>query len=100
MSQRIIRGVERPAPVDLSVNGVRVTAYEGESLVTALIASGTLTMSRDETGRPRTPFCNMGVCFDCLVLVEDNEAPDTPPVTVRACMTAIRTGLRITVPVK
>jgi hypothetical protein len=93
-------GVVRPAAVDISVNGVSVTAYEGESLATALIASGTLTMSLDHTGRLRAPFCNMGVCFDCLVVVEDEKTPGAPPTTVRACMTAVRPGLRITVPVK
>ncbi|MEP7247124.1 MAG: (2Fe-2S)-binding protein [Gammaproteobacteria bacterium] len=100
MSIRIGSGVVRSAPVTLDVNGASVAAYEGESLATALIASGTLTMSRDHTGRLRTPFCNMGVCFDCLVAVEDETAPGTPPVSVRACMTAVRTGLRISVPVK
>jgi hypothetical protein len=100
MSIRISRGVERSAPISINVNGVSVTAYEGESLATALIASGTLTMSRDHTGRLRTPFCNMGVCFDCLVVVEEETVPGTAPVTVRACMTAVRPGLRIRVPVK
>jgi hypothetical protein len=99
MSTRIQSGVVRSAPVDLTVNGVSVTAYEGESLATGLIAYGTLAMSRDHTGRLRTPFCNMGVCFDCLVLVEDS-VTRAPPTTVRACMTSVRAGLRITVPEK
>lgn len=98
MSQRVVKNVERPAPVEILVNGKTVTAYAGESLATALIASGTLTLSRDSSGRARSPFCNMGVCFDCMVVVE--AATDSNAAAagrVRACLTAVRPGLRITV---
>lgn len=94
MSQRIDQGVIKPAPVSIIVNGATVSAYEGESLATALIAAGVLIMSRDSSGRARSPYCNMGVCFDCMVMVEDR----TLPPRVRACMTAVRPGLRVTVP--
>jgi D-hydroxyproline dehydrogenase subunit gamma len=96
---RITQNVERPSPVTILVNGNPVTAYEGESLATALIASGTLVMSRDSSGRPRSPFCNMGICFECLVTVEE-AAPrsGTTVRRVRACLAAVRPGLLVTVP--
>lgn len=94
MSTRIDQGVIKPAPVSIIVNGATVSAYEGESLATALIAAGVLIMSRDSSGRARSPYCNMGVCFDCMVVVED----PTLPARVRACLTAVRPGLRVTVP--
>lgn len=97
MSKRITENVVRPAAIRIFVNGTAVTSYEGETLATALIASGTLIMSRDASGRPRSPFCNMGVCFDCLVTVEEPVGSQAPPVRVRACLTAVRPGLRITV---
>jgi D-hydroxyproline dehydrogenase subunit gamma len=97
MSNRITKNVARPVPIDIIVNGTTVPAYEGETLATALIASGTLIMSRDASGRPRSPFCNMGVCFDCMVTVEESIGLRTPPRRVRACLTAVRPGLRITV---
>jgi hypothetical protein len=55
-------------------------------------------MSRDdrpdaEGGRRRSPYCNMGVCFDCLVEVED----DGRVLRTRACLTVVRAGLRVTV---
>ena len=93
MSKRITQGVARPAPVSIFVNGKAVEAYEGESVLTALIAAGVLTMSRDSLGRLRTPFCNMGVCFDCMVEVEENVSS-----RVRACLTPVRAGLRVVVP--
>lgn len=94
MSKRITHGVARPAAVSILVNGKAVEAYEGESVLTALIAAGTLLMSRDSFGRARTPFCNMGVCFDCMIDVEDGAGVSS---RVRACLTPVRAGLRVTV---
>jgi D-hydroxyproline dehydrogenase subunit gamma len=96
---RITTSVRRPPPVTILVNGSAVTAYEGESLATALIASGTLVMSRDSFGRPKSPFCNMGICFDCLVTVEQIAPASSATVRrVRACLAEVRAGLRVTVP--
>ena len=83
MSLRITKNVTRPSAVTFHVNGRDVTAYEGESLATALIAADVV----------RT-YCNMGVCFDCLVEIADGGRSQR----VRACLTAVRAGLRITVP--
>jgi predicted molibdopterin-dependent oxidoreductase YjgC len=92
MSKRITQGVTRPAPVSIFVNGKAVEAFEGESVLTALIAADVMTMSRDSFGRLRTPFCNMGVCFDCMVEVEG------APSRVRACLMPVRVGMRVVVP--
>jgi predicted molibdopterin-dependent oxidoreductase YjgC len=83
MSLRITKDVTRPQAVTIQVNGRDVTAYEGESLATALLAAGIV----------RT-YCNMGVCFDCLVEIEEQGQG----LRVRACLTAVRAGLRVTVP--
>jgi sarcosine oxidase subunit alpha len=82
MSLRITQNVTRPAAVTIHVNGRDVTAYEGESLATALLAANIV----------RT-YCNMGVCFDCLVEIEHEGRSRR----VRACLTAVRAGLRVTV---
>jgi hypothetical protein len=95
MSKRITRGVARPAPVTILINGKPVEAYEGESVLTALIAADVLIMSRDSFGRARTPFCNMGVCFDCMVDVQDAAGASS---RVRACLTPVRADLRVSVP--
>lgn len=89
--------------MSIEVNDVAVTAYEGESLATALLAAGVTTLSRDGSGRPHSLYCNMGICFDCMVLIEraasaDAGVPASAPVRVRACLTPVRAGLRITVP--
>ena len=102
MSLRVTSNVARPQAVTIHVNDKEVSAYEGETIATALIAAGVLTMSRDEVShtvasRARSPFCNMGVCFDCLVEISDAASVDAP-LRARACLTPVRAGLRITVP--
>ena len=100
MSRRITANVSRPPAVTIQVNGQDISAYEGETVATALIAAGVLTMSRDSashaaSGRPRSPYCNMGVCFDCLVEIDDGVGK--APLRVRACLTPVRAGLRVRV---
>jgi hypothetical protein len=98
MCPRITNGVHRPPAVHILVNGVEVSAYEGESLATALIASGNLIMSRDLSGRPKSTFCNMGICFDCMVTVDDSARAGGDHVRrVRACLAQVRSGLLVTV---
>jgi D-hydroxyproline dehydrogenase subunit gamma len=97
MSRRVTEKVERPAAVSIVVNGVPVPAYEGESIMTAVMASGRLSFTRSRFGRPRGPFCNMGVCFDCLVLIEDTMRPEAKPTRVRSCLATVREGLSIAI---
>jgi predicted molibdopterin-dependent oxidoreductase YjgC len=85
---RIEHDVRRPAPVTIEVDGEALAAYPGESLAAALLAAGRRAFRTTAGGEPRGPFCNMGVCFDCLVEV-DGEA------NVRACMTPVREGMRV-----
>jgi len=66
-----------------------ITATEGDSVAAALLAAG-ITHTRDTPvgASPRTPFCLMGTCFDCLV-----EIDGTP--NRQACLTPVRDGMRI-----
>lgn len=91
MSRRLTVDVTRPAPIEIVVDGVPVTAYEGESLATVLLAAERFVFSRDASGRARSPFCNMGVCFDCMIFIESEETPRR----VRACLTPARAGMKI-----
>lgn len=98
MSFRVTRDVARPEPVTIVVNGVTVTAYEGESIATALLASGNIGMVDDPPGHVRGPFCNMGICCDCLVLVTDPSIAGAPARRVKACLAPVSAGLQVTVP--
>lgn len=88
VAQRLWRGVGRPDPVIVHVDGKPIEAYPGESVAAALLAAGVAVFRVTSQGAPRGPFCNMGVCFDCLVEVDGRPG-------VRACMTTVRAGMRV-----
>ncbi|SDS47697.1 (2Fe-2S)-binding protein [Microlunatus soli] len=65
--------------ITLRVDGVEITARDGQSIAAAMMADGRASWRTTAAGRrPRGLFCGIGVCFDCLVTV--NGARD-----VRAC---------------
>lgn len=88
MTARRLENVERTIPITIKVNGEPVTAYAGESIAAALMASGHRAYRTTAGGSPRGLFCGMGICFDCLVTV--NGVPN-----VRACMTEVSDGCKV-----
>jgi len=87
-SRRLSGNIERGRCVTLTVDGEPITAYEGETIAAALLATGRRTLRRTVPGgHPRGVFCGIGVCFDCLVTVDGTQ--------VRACVTPVRDGLHI-----
>jgi len=80
--------IERGEAVTIDLNGKPVTAYLGESVATALLSEEVFAMRTTTLGESRGVFCGMGVCFDCLVVVDDK--PNT-----RACMTWVKAGMSI-----
>lgn len=69
-----------------SFAGREMAADEGQSVGAALIAAGQLSWrTTRHGGAPRGVFCGIGVCFDCLVVV--NGRPNQ-----RACLTEVRDG--------
>ena len=86
-ARRIEHGVKRPEPVEIEIDGRRIAAFPGESLAAALLAEGVTAFRRTASGAPRGPFCNMGICFECLVTVDGKRWQ-------RACMTRVREGMR------
>jgi predicted molibdopterin-dependent oxidoreductase YjgC len=81
-------GLERGAPIPLTLDGRTVTAYEGETVAAVLLAEGHVATRTTPGGSPRGVYCGMGVCFDCLVVVDG--VPNT-----RACVTWVRDGMDV-----
>ena len=70
-------------------DGTPLTALDGDSIAAALLAAGVAhTRLSPVSGRPRAPYCLMGTCFECLLVVDD--VPD-----VQGCMTPVREGMRV-----
>jgi len=72
--------------VTFTFEGKLLTAYEGETLATALLAAEVPAFGLTRDARPRLPLCNMGTCFDCVVTVDGQRF-------VRACLTDVRDGI-------
>ena len=98
--RRIKTGVDRGPGFTITIDGEAVTAYGGETLAAAMIAGDIWTFRQDTSGRRRAPYCNMGICFECLVAVQDDETGQNPGDgrgwrRVRACMTTARPGMTV-----
>lgn len=65
-------------PITATLDGVEITAIDGQTVAGALLAAGRTSWRTAPDGEPRGVFCGIGVCFDCVVTV--NDVPD-----VRAC---------------
>ncbi len=88
LRRRDDEGLRRGAAISIRVDGAEVLAYEGESVAAALLVSGPLAVRRARGGVARGVYCAMGVCFECLVIVDG--IPNT-----RACVTWVRDGLEV-----
>lgn len=77
-------------PLEFQFDGSPVPAEPGQSIGSALIAAGRRSWRRTRfAGEPRGIFCGIGVCFDCLVTV--NDRPNR-----RACLVIAQDGDRVT----
>lgn len=88
---RIEDKVTRGAPVHIHVDGQPVSACAGETVATALLATGVDCFYRTPHGTPRMPFCNMGSCFECRVQVRIGERESWQ----LACMIPVAEGMQI-----
>lgn len=82
------QGIERGPAVTITVDGQERTAHAGETVAAALIADDGLATRQTASGAWRGVYCGMGVCFDCLLVIDG--VPNT-----RACMTLVADGMRV-----
>ena len=75
-------------PVTIRIDGVAMEAEEGEPLAAVFHRLGGPIRHHPLTGAPRVAYCMMGVCFECLVTLDDGE-------TVQACLTPVCDGLSV-----
>jgi hypothetical protein len=75
--------------VFVEVEGRQVAVPRGASAAAAaLIAGLPSTRTSPVTGEPRSPYCMMGVCFECLMVIDGEPSR-------QACMVTVRPGMRI-----
>lgn len=73
----------------ITIDGVALEVPAQETLAAAMLQSGRLDLRTTVvSGAPRSAYCMMGVCFDCLVTIDDQP-------NQQACMTVVRPGMRV-----
>lgn len=86
MSDARVPGTSDRPTVGFTFAGRPVQAKAGDTVAMALWAAGEPVLrqsSRD--GAPRGVLCNMGICYECLCVVDG--------ATVRGCTTLVREGM-------
>lgn len=78
---------EAGAPVTIHIDGVATRAESGESVAAVLLRQDAC-WSRETpvSGARRAPYCMMGVCFDCLAVVDG-------VTSVQTCLTEVADGM-------
>ena len=89
MEARFVRLAETDRPtIALTIDGQRVTALEGDTLLVALLTNVDRLRHSEFGDGVRAGFCLMGACQDCWVWTERGER-------LRACTTPASAGLAI-----
>ncbi len=90
LDQHPTQVIDRSKPVEFAFDGRSVSAYEGDTVGSALYAWGIRVFSRSfKYHRPRGLLCVAGRCPNCLVNVDGEP-------NVRACTEPVRSGMRVT----
>lgn len=80
-----------PEIVTIRLDGRPVQGSAGASVASLLLAAGVQTLRRSpRDGAPRGAFCLMGVCQECVLLVDG--------VLRQACLVPARDGLDVVRP--
>ena len=75
--------------ITVYVDGQPIEVSTNESATSAALRAGAgYTRTSPVTGEKRAPYCMMGVCFECLMVIDG-------VASRQACMVTVRPGMRI-----
>lgn len=70
-------------------NGITIDCEEGQSIAAALLQREVRELRSTRFGaEPRSIFCGIGICFDCVVVIDGI-------ANQRACLIEAKPGMRI-----
>lgn len=79
--------IQRGKPIKIVVDGKPIDAFEGETIAAVLLSADIWTFQLSHKHKePRSLYCGMGICYECLVTVNGVHAQ-------RACVTAVEEGM-------
>jgi len=77
------------ATIEVTIDGRAQRVRAGDTVAAALFSMGIKShRTADVSGMPRAPYCMMGVCFECLVVIDGVG-------NRQGCLVPIRAGMRI-----
>lgn len=75
--------------ITVYVDGKAISVHADDSAAAAALQAGLgFTRTSPVTGEKRAPYCLMGVCFECLMVIDG--VPSR-----QACMVRVQPGMRI-----
>jgi sarcosine oxidase subunit alpha len=88
-SSDMLPAIQRGERVNLTIDGKPIEAYKGETVAAAMLAAGIRTFHKSHKHQqPRSLYCGMGICYECLVTINGVHAQ-------RACITPVEEGMQI-----
>jgi hypothetical protein len=80
---------ESGARLNFTFDGRPLTGRAGDTVAASLLANGIVACRKTPVSdTPRAPYCLMGVCFDCLVVIDGVG-------NRQGCLVPLRDGMRI-----
>ncbi len=75
--------------ITFTYNGIELQGLQGQTVIAALIANQELiTRYTRINSKPRGLFCGIGICFDCLLVIDGLS-------NQRSCITTIKEGMSV-----
>ena len=75
--------------IEFTFDGEKISAIAGQSVAAALLAANQRALRKTRfNNNERGVFCGIGVCFDCLVVIDGI-------TNQRACLIEARPGMKV-----
>lgn len=75
--------------IEFTFDGEKIEAFTGQSVAAALLAANQRALRKTRfNNNDRGVFCGIGVCFDCLVVIDGI-------ANQRACLIEAKPGMRV-----
>ena len=75
--------------IEFTFDGEKINAITGQSVAAALLAANQRTLRKTRfNNNERGVFCGIGVCFDCLVVIDGI-------TNQRACLIEAKPGMKV-----
>lgn len=75
--------------IEFTFDGEKIVAITGQSVAAALLAANQRTLRKTRfNNNERGIFCGIGVCFDCLVVIDGI-------TNQRACLIEAKPGMKV-----